>query len=356
MMSIVYLQIKKTGNAALGETSTVGYSGVLFAWMVIASLERSETCPIPFLPTVCFSTYEFWKFRFNIGPLIQLFVAQAIMKRVSFVGHLAGIVAGFALHWNLLPLELVQPSILVPALFLGYQWRARHLVPVRDQENDEEEDDSRLTEDAEDQRRFDSRQHKRERDQTMHHLLVYIRSALVVIVVLSAVAFDVLGGMLLSPILSLVSFYFCVQSHALLLSGDSTDSEKSRLGTLWKGFILSCVLTVVCDSMAVAGWIVASVYWQASVSVGLVPACVFLLFRLAVQLVALVLACKNLSDIGETGGGLFVVVFGYTVLENARIVGGALFTFITRRHWTAFEGRGISLGHANVEMQTSQVL
>jgi hypothetical protein len=81
-----------------------------------------------------------------------------------------------------------------------------------------------------------------------------------------------------------------------------------------------------------------------------------LLFRLAVQLVALVMACKNLSDIGETGGGLFVAVFGYTVLENARIVGGALFTFIARRHWTAFEGRGIPLGHANVEMQTSQVL
>ena len=72
MMSIVYLQIKRTGNAALGETSSVGYSGVLFAWMVIASLERSETCPIPFLPTVCFSTYEFWKFRVNIGEFSLL--------------------------------------------------------------------------------------------------------------------------------------------------------------------------------------------------------------------------------------------------------------------------------------------
>jgi membrane associated rhomboid family serine protease len=124
MMSIVYLQMKRTGGnetaaAALGQTSTVGYSGVLFAWMVIASLERSETCPVPFLPTVCFSTYEFWNFKYNVGPIIQLFVARLIIPRVSFVGHLSGIIAGFALHWNLLPLELVQPAILTPALFLG---------------------------------------------------------------------------------------------------------------------------------------------------------------------------------------------------------------------------------------------
>jgi membrane associated rhomboid family serine protease len=368
MMSIVYLQIKRTGgNAALGETSTVGYSGVLFAWMVIASLERSETCPVPFLPTVCFSTYEFWKFKFNVGPIVQLFVAQLIMKRVSFVGHLSGIIAGFALHWNLLPLELVQPAILIPALFLGYQWKARHLIPVRGQTcDDEEEEGSRfLTEDddptnsvrfASKKKFLDSRRHKRERDTNMHQLLVYTQRALVVSVVLSAYVVDVLGGMFLSPILSLVLFHFCVTSHALLLSDNSADTEKSRLGTLTKGFILSCVLTVICDSMAIAGWIVARVYWQSSSGGGssLVLACILLLFRLAVQLFSLCVACKNLSDIGETGaGGLFVVVFGYTVLENARIVGAALFQFLTKRSWTANEGRGISLGHSHVEIPLS---
>ena len=280
------------------------------------------------------------------------------MKRVSFVGHLAGIVAGFALHWNLLPLELVQPAILVPTLFLGYQWRARHLVPIRYQETEEDEECNRLfTDDAEQHYgRFDSRRHKRERDQNMHQILVHIRSALAVIVILSAFAFDVLGGMMLCSILSLVSFHVCVQSHALLLSGRSPDNEKRRLGTLWKGFILCCILTIVCDSMSVAGWIIVRVYWQSSVSIRLVPACAMLQCRLGVQLVALVLACRNLSDIGETGGGPFVVVFGYTILENAQIVGGALVTFITRRHWTAFEGTGIPLGYANVEMQTSQVV
>jgi hypothetical protein len=187
----------------------------------------------------------------------------------------------------------------------------------------------------------------------VHQLLVYAQRALVLSVVLSAFFVDVLGGMLLSPIFSLVLFHFCVTSHTLLLSDDSVDAEKGRLGTLTKGFILSCVLTVVCDSMAMAGWIIARVYWQtmSNGGIGLVPACILLLCRLVVQLFSLCVACKNLSDIGETGSGLFIVVFGYTVLENARIVGAALVSFLTKRNWTAFEGRGHALVEISVPSQ-----
>jgi hypothetical protein len=68
--------------------------------------------------------------------------------------------------------------------------------------------------------------------------------------------------------------------------------------------------------MAMAGWIVACVYRQmmSSGGIALVPACTLLLCRLAMQLFSLCVECKNLSDIGETGSGLFIVVFGYTVL------------------------------------------
>jgi hypothetical protein len=134
----------------------------------------------------------------------------------------------------------------------------------------------------------------------------------------------------LSGIVSLLGHELCTT-----LSDDS--GVDTKIG-LTKGFILSCVLMVVCDSMAMAGWI----------------ACILLLCRLVMQLFSLCVECKNLSDIGETGSGLFIVVFGYTGLENARIAGPALIPFLTKRtNWTAFEERR----HALVQIpMSSQVV
>ncbi|KAL7547975.1 hypothetical protein ACHAWF_011253 [Thalassiosira exigua] len=74
----------------LRETSSVGYSAVLFAWMVISTMERSgATCPVPFFSDVCFETYAVPGIpflKFNAAPIVSLFAAQFIMPRVSFVG------------------------------------------------------------------------------------------------------------------------------------------------------------------------------------------------------------------------------------------------------------------------------
>ncbi len=74
----------------LRETSTVGYSAVLFAWMVVSTMERTQpTCPIPFFPDVCFETHTVPgvpSLRYNIAPIASLFVAQFIMPRASFMG------------------------------------------------------------------------------------------------------------------------------------------------------------------------------------------------------------------------------------------------------------------------------
>lgn len=135
MMGLVRLQIYYTGNQALQHTKTVGYSAVLFAWMVISSLERQSTCPIPFFPDACFNTHELdmgFKFRFNIGPIVQLFVAQMIMPRVSFIGHLAGIICGFLLHWNVLPREVFySPQVLIPLVIIVYLKYTNRLIASR---------------------------------------------------------------------------------------------------------------------------------------------------------------------------------------------------------------------------------
>lgn len=74
----------------LRETSTVGYSAVLFAWMVVSTMERTQpTCPIPFFSDVCFETHSvpgLPSLKFNVAPVASLFVAQFIMPRASFMG------------------------------------------------------------------------------------------------------------------------------------------------------------------------------------------------------------------------------------------------------------------------------
>lgn len=76
--------------------ATVGYSGVLFAWMVVASLGQTSTCPLIFAPGICFPTYElFGPFKFSFSPIVQLAVMQVILPRVSFTGHLAGSLLDF---------------------------------------------------------------------------------------------------------------------------------------------------------------------------------------------------------------------------------------------------------------------
>lgn len=74
----------------LRETSTVGYSAVLFGWMVVSTMERTQpTCPVPFLSDICFETRSvpgLPALKFNIAPVASLFVAQFIMPRASFTG------------------------------------------------------------------------------------------------------------------------------------------------------------------------------------------------------------------------------------------------------------------------------
>jgi membrane associated rhomboid family serine protease len=54
---IYHLMITKFDRPDVANQQAVGYSCVLFAWMVAASVRMREFCPIFLLPSLCFSTW-----------------------------------------------------------------------------------------------------------------------------------------------------------------------------------------------------------------------------------------------------------------------------------------------------------
>lgn len=109
-----------TRQSPINFPSMVGFSGILFIWMVVATLDGQRSCPIVFLPSLCFDTWELAGIgRVSLGPLVQLIFLQLVLPRVSFLGHLSGVVVGFLWHWSLFPpLEWFQPCVLFPLLWI----------------------------------------------------------------------------------------------------------------------------------------------------------------------------------------------------------------------------------------------
>lgn len=363
MMTLIWLRIRYTSDTSLTETSTVGYSGVLFAWMVVASLERHSTCPVPFIQGLCFDTYTFFGGRLKVsaGPIVQLVVAQFIMPRVSFTGHLAGIICGFFLHWNLLPLGLFCPQVLIPTCFLAHLKFVRNIFPI---------DSSSSSSDAEGAIDLSGRKQgegdlssyggdtasskntlRTVRTHQQHRLLLLTKRSMIVV---SAASFLIhSSSMLLSQAVALVFFALSIQSSALLLChrqnsnqsiGDKgkITTEMSRGGILWRGSVIAFVLTIVSDAMTISAWLVASVNISSErrLLVGLWPALAILLFRILASIAGLCLSAGMLHDLVEVGGGVFATIFGPVLRYGKESA-----DFLSRSSsLTAFEGRGIVLG------------
>jgi len=95
------------------EQKRLGFSGILFAWMVLAVTLQGDYC----LPlNVCFATYELWGMRVNAAPLVLAVAIQVVVPNASLVGHAAGALVGFPLAWGLL--RGVSPTTLLVALAL----------------------------------------------------------------------------------------------------------------------------------------------------------------------------------------------------------------------------------------------
>jgi membrane associated rhomboid family serine protease len=294
MMLLIRWQVKRTDHQHLMDQSAVGYSGVLFAWMVVATLNSDmPSCPIPLFHNVCFHTYTILGVKANLGPVVQLVVAQVVLPRASLMGHLAGIIAGFAMHWNLLPITVVQPAILIPGLLILLLPKERHEGSARTA--------ATVTTTS---------------NLTLCTILsrLWIAGPILRVCRLMIIAFWGLWirlhwTLLLTLILQAISVYYC---HIV-------DTIAWR-----KTVMLSLILGVITDSMTLAGWLVLGDLYNngASTNGATSTAVAYMVARLFWQVMYLNDACLTWMKTGDCeSGGPFAAVFGRTILGRATLVG-----------------------------------
>ena len=307
--------------------------------------------------------------------------------------HLAGIVCGFMLHWGVIPpLEICSPNVLISGVFLiGLAWR-RRVIPVRplltaafDEEATVEHEEylrSLLSEDELGTEGGDSthpptsngsstssptadpfmrsRQKKKDRERAearrKQRTLLFVRNLIGAVTLISLFFFGWTSSLVLSQCIILAFFTFGTQSSFIIwaytrskVETDIIEPEKKRSGRIWRGLLLSAVLTIIVDAMSMASWFTISTFIsgdQISLPVGLISVSLFMLFRMATNLLALLVSSKILHQMGEVGSGIFVQVFSMIINWSKQIIGDTSISscFTHRASWTAFEGRGIILG------------
>lgn len=128
---VQHILITKFNKTEMIQQQSLGYSCVLFAWMVVFSVRLRKFCPIFLFPSLCFSTYVL-KIPFtaglpvNFGPIVLLVFTKLILPQSSFLGHLSGIIIGYPLAWNLL--NWVTPSVLIGMVFISVIFKLKLYV------------------------------------------------------------------------------------------------------------------------------------------------------------------------------------------------------------------------------------
>ena len=282
---------------------------------------------------------------------------------------------------------MCSPNVLIGGVFLiGLVWR-RRVIPVRplltasldeegcveheeylksllngDDEGDEIQNGSSHQQNGNGTPTTDpfmrSRQKKRERERAeanrKQKTLLTIRNMLGVITLASLYVFDWRSSLVLSQSILLLFFTFGTQSSLLVwaytrskVESDILEPEKQRSGMIWRGLLMTATLVIVVDAMSMASWVVFPTFISAervTLPLGLIPVCIFMLIRIAVNLLALVISSKILHDIGEVGGGIYTQIFSIVINCSKTIGDYGVSSLQVRPLWTAFEGRGITLG------------
>ena len=118
--AMYWVMIYRMGREDQLHQQAVGYSCVLFAWIVVAAVRMNRFCPIFFFPEFCFDTYRvpYVGLPLNLGPIVLLVITKFILPRSSFVGHLSGILIGMPLAWGWL--DWLTPPVLLSSLLAAW--------------------------------------------------------------------------------------------------------------------------------------------------------------------------------------------------------------------------------------------
>lgn len=213
--------------------------------------------------------------------------------RTTHANTLTGIVAGFAVYWKLLPTQIAQPSVLIPGMYLVYLRAFRSQVMTG------------TTCSA-------SRETKKSQG---YLLLALLLVNLVSVFILESFSFA--AGMALSMV-----YWFCIYRA----------EDESAVAVLGRGFIVSAVLVIISDAMALGTWF----------AMGIDFARVLPVFVLAIR-TATLFCCVVLMSQQETDlGGILTSVLGFTTLAPCRCMAQQLLASSPVDH--GFTGRGRRLG------------
>ena len=100
---------------------SIGFSCVLFAWMVAASVRMDAFCPLFFLPTLCLPTFTILHLPINLGPIVLLIATKFLLPRSSLIGHLSGIIIGYPLAWK--ALNWLTPPVVFSLFAMGVMYQ-----------------------------------------------------------------------------------------------------------------------------------------------------------------------------------------------------------------------------------------
>jgi membrane associated rhomboid family serine protease len=290
-------------TASSDNTPTVGYSGVLYAWLAVSVFQQE---------------------RGEILKTFGMMLLYSAIPGISLTGHLAGFLVGAAYRAHLLPLAYAQPSVLIPVLYLVYLYCIRKLFTAT--ENDATANNNRWQLGGGD------------KTQDFHRILLW---CMLGVGVLSLVYFGPQSPLFLSYTMTLV-YWYCSVKYS---------SNTTIQSVLLRGFILAAVLSVITDAMTVGAWMATSITTGGSLEI-----LGTMLLRWLVHGAAVSLACHTLAENeNRVGGafeytrGIFNCSLGWTILAPAQSVGKQLVQCwrnpkAARDTSILFSGRGLKLG------------
>ncbi|KAG7344092.1 rhomboid family protein [Nitzschia inconspicua] len=352
----------------------VGFSGILFAWMVVATLQtQQKSCPVFFMPDLCFDVYEIGGFSVSLGPIVQLVVLQVILPRASFMGHLAGIVLGFLFHWKVQPpLEWIQPCMLFPLLwFVGKYLSLKYFEPafangcangggrvlgsgstgitavpwkttIQENLTNQEDDKSAAV-----------------------WSLSLLRTTLVLhsaLLLCTSFRRHLINSMIISELFC-AAFLTAIE-NACRGRVSKVFSQDFTVGMLGRASVVMLIVQCITDSMTLAGWLVTSPLWQSSVY--WFPLLTLWMLRIALWVVSLCVVCQVLNlkeEIQQHHGpsAVWTRALSWWVVKPCIVAGKRIVTMLGNRNLpinsSSVDGNnGLSQTHHEESTSTSEVL